>query len=229
MSQNREIGAMHDRPQESVGCAPAPAALLVHLEVGAAEVVAAVEGLDRGDAACGGGFAPGVDDVPAYPRVLHPHLAAGAVTVGCAPFVIFKGLEYRENFIPGPPAIAEGGPVVPVLPLAAHVDRGVDRRAAAEHAAARVMDRAPGEMLVGLGLVAPVGARIGDGVEVAHRDADPEIIVLAAGFEQQDAGLRIAGQAVGGAAAGAAGGRDDLVGAAESFLRKVHGAPLAGL
>ena len=47
---------MHRRPQEGAGRAPAPAALLVHLEVGAAEVVALVEHLDLRDAAFGSGL-----------------------------------------------------------------------------------------------------------------------------------------------------------------------------
>src|SRR5207302_6997182 len=48
--------------QKGVGCAPAPATLLIHLEIGAAEIAAAVEHLHRRDAAFGGGFAEGVDD-----------------------------------------------------------------------------------------------------------------------------------------------------------------------
>jgi hypothetical protein len=82
--------------------------------------------------------------------------------------------------------------VVPVLLLAAHVDHRVDGGAAAEDAAAGVVDGAARQVLVGLGLVAPVGARVGDGVEVADRDVDPEVIVLAAGFQQKYALVRIA-------------------------------------
>jgi hypothetical protein len=77
------------------------------------------------------------------------------------------------------------------------------------------MDRAPGEVLVGLGLVAPVGARIGDGVEVADRDVDPEVIVLAAGLEKQNTFLRIARKAVREQAARAARAHDHEIEIAE--------------
>src|SRR3954464_8808622 len=110
-----EVRPMHHGTQESVGGAPAPAALLVHLEVGAAEVVAAVEGADRRDAAFRRRVAPGVDDFPAHTRVLDAHFAASAVAIGGAAFVIFEGFEYWKNVVPRPAAVAERGPVVPVL------------------------------------------------------------------------------------------------------------------
>src|SRR5256714_5508571 len=93
MSQNRQIGTMQNGAEKSVGGAPAPAALLVHLEVGAAEVAAAVEARDLRDAAFGRGLAPGVDDVPAHARVLDPHLAAGAVAVDRAALVVLQRFE----------------------------------------------------------------------------------------------------------------------------------------
>jgi hypothetical protein len=83
-----------------VGRAPAPAAALVHLEVGAAEVVAAVENLDRRDAAFGGGFPPGVDDVPAHPRVLDAQLAACAVAVDRPVLVILERKKQGKNVLP---------------------------------------------------------------------------------------------------------------------------------
>src|SRR5262249_49233682 len=115
--------------QESARRAPAPAALLVHLEIGAAEVVAAVEGGNAGNAALGGGLAPGVDDVPAHARVLDPDLAALTVEVLGT---VLERLEDVQDVVPRPTAVTERGPVVPVLLLAAHVDHGVDRGAAAE-------------------------------------------------------------------------------------------------
>src|SRR5438552_12576334 len=47
-------------------------------------------------------------------------------------------LEERQNVVPTPAAIAKLRPVVVILRLAADVDQPVDRRRAAEHAAARV-------------------------------------------------------------------------------------------
>jgi hypothetical protein len=45
--------------------------------------------------------------------------------------------------------------------------------------AARVAQRATVQAGVGLGLVEPVGARIADAVQIAHRDVDPVVVVLA--------------------------------------------------
>ena len=213
--QHAEILALQRRPQEGVARAPAPAAALVHLEIGAAEIVAAVEHFHRRDAALGGRLAPGIDDIPAHARVLDAHLAARAVALRSAALVVLQRPEDRQHVVPRPAAVAERGPVVPVLPLAAHVDHGVDRGRAAQHPAARVMDRAAGEIGVGLGPVAPVGARIGDGVEVADRHVDPEPVVAPARLEQQHAAVRVAGQAVGEQAAGASGAGDHVVKAAE--------------
>src|SRR5712692_11339761 len=104
---------MQHRAQERIGRAPAPAAALVHLEIGAAEVVAVVEYLDLGDAALGGGFAPGVDDLPAHTRVLDAHFAAGAIPIGRTALIILKRFENRQHLVPGPAAVAERRPVVP--------------------------------------------------------------------------------------------------------------------
>src|SRR5207302_10879879 len=105
--------------QKGVGCAPAPATLLIHLEIGAAEIAAAVEHLHRRDAAFGGGFAEGVDDLPAHARILDAHFAAGAVAVHRAVLVILERAEDRQHLVPAPAAVAELRPVVPVLLLAA--------------------------------------------------------------------------------------------------------------
>jgi hypothetical protein len=79
------------------------------------------------------------------------------------------------------------GPLVVVARLAAHVDHAVDAAAAAQRLAARVAQRAAVQAGVGLGVVEPVGARVADAVQVAHRDVDPVVVVLAAGLDQQHA------------------------------------------
>src|SRR5690606_5351087 len=48
-----------------------------------------------------------------------------------------------------------------------------------------------------LGLVAPVGARVADAVEVAHRNVDPVVVVLAPGLDQQHALRGVGRQAIG--------------------------------
>ena len=122
-----------------------------------------------------------------HPRRLDPPLAAGAVELVGAPPVVLRALEVGQHVVPGPAGIAELAPVVVVGRLAAHVDHAVDRRAAAQHLAARIVQRTSVQAGLGLGLEAPVGARVAHGVEIADRDVDPEVVVAAAGLQQQDA------------------------------------------
>jgi hypothetical protein len=209
----REVGPAHaDRAQEGLGRIPAPAALLVDLEVAHAVVVAAVEvgagrqpGLHRG-------LGPGVEQVPAQALLLDAPLAAGAVPWVGAAVVVFMALEVGQHRVPGPACIAgQLGPLRIVAPLAAHVDHAVDAGAAAQRLAARVAQRAAVQAGIGLGLVAPVGARVADAIQVAHGNVDPVVAVAAAGFDQQHALGGVGTQAVGQQAAGGAGADDDVV------------------
>ncbi len=212
-----QVATVQGRAQEGLGGAPAHAATLVHLEVGVAEVVAAVELRDLGDAAFRGRVAPGVQDLPVHPPFLHAQLPAGSVERVRSVDVILGALEVGQDLVPGPAAIAERGPVIVVALLTAHVDHRVDRRAAAQHLAAGVADRAPVEPLVRLGLVAPVGARIADGVQVPDWNIDPEVVVLATGFDQQHVDLRVGREPVGENAAGGTRSYDHVVVAAQRF------------
>ncbi len=122
---------------------PAPAAPLVHVEVAAALVVAAVEVVGLRDARLRRRLAEGVEDVPAQTLVLHAPLPALAVhLVGGDCGLILRLLEIGQHVVPAPARIAELAPVVVVARLAAHVDHAVDRGAAAEHAAPGIADGA---------------------------------------------------------------------------------------
>ena len=90
---------------------------------------------------------------------------------------------------------------------------------AADHLAARIVQRAAVEPRLGLGLEHPVGARIADREQVADRDVKPDPVVLAAGFEQQHAVLRVGREPVGQHAAGRARADDDVVVLAFDFAR----------
>ena len=92
----------------------AHAAALVHLEVGVAEVVAAVELGDLGDAALRGGLAPGVEDLPADAPLLDAQLAAGAVELVGPVRVVLDPDEVGQDLPPRPAAVAERRPVVVV-------------------------------------------------------------------------------------------------------------------
>ena len=184
---DRQVRPLQHRPKERLGCAPAHAAPLIHLKIGVAEIVAAIELRDLRDAALLGGLAPGVENLPAHAPLLDAQLAAAAMELIGAVLIVFGALEHRQHVVPRPAAQALRGPVVVVGLLSAHVDHRVDRRAPAEHFAARVADAAAVQARVGLRYVAPIGARIADRVEIPDRYVDPEVVVLAARLEQQHA------------------------------------------
>src|SRR5690606_17171194 len=131
MRQDFEIRPPESRPQERLRRAPAHAAPLVHLEVGVAEIVATVELRNLRDPALLRRFAPRIEDLPADAALLDAQLAARPVKLVGAVLIVLRALEYGQHVVPGPPAVAELGPVVVVAALPAHVDHRVDRRAAA--------------------------------------------------------------------------------------------------
>ena len=104
--------------------------------------------------------------------------------VGAALLVL--GLpEKRQDRIIVPALAAALAPAVVIGRRAAHVDHAVDRAGAAQHLAARLVERAAVELRLGLALEHPVHARVGVGLGVAERDMDPRVAVDPAGFEQQ--------------------------------------------
>ncbi|MNV79421.1 hypothetical protein D3C71_1729740 [compost metagenome] len=99
--------------------------------------------------------------------------------------------EERQHVIPAPAGTAHLSPEVVVAGLAAHVDHAVDRRAAAEQFSAWVAERAAVQAIFLLGRKTPVSARVVDAVEITDRDMDPVVVVIAAGFQKQDAIARV--------------------------------------
>jgi hypothetical protein len=101
--------------------------------------------------------------------------------------------------------------MIEILGLAANVNHPVDRTGAAEHLAARPEHAPIGGAGVGLGLVAPIDRRVGEGLAETQRDVDPAIGVVPAGFEQQYPRARVFGQPRGDRAPGRAGADDDEI------------------
>src|SRR5882672_214800 len=140
-----QIGPSARRAQEGLGRVDAHAAPLVDLKIADAQIVAAVEIADAGNADGHGGVAHGVEDRPMQALFLDAPLAAAAVTVVGAVHEVLVLLEIGQHIVPAPAGIAELAPVIVVAGLAAHVDHAVDRGAAAEHLAARIVDGATAE------------------------------------------------------------------------------------
>ena len=208
---SRRFGAAERRLEEAARRRPAPAELLVDVIGRRALVVAGVEIDDALDAGLLRRRAEGVEQIPAHARMLDPPFAAGRVMLAGAEKVMLVLLVDRQHVVPAPALEAELAPVIVVGGLAAHVDHGVDRRRAADHLAARIVQRAAVEAGHRFGLEHPVRARIADREQIADRDVVPDPVVAAAGFEQQHAILGIRRKAIGQHAAGRARADNDVV------------------
>ena len=198
MGDDVEVGPPPDRTEERARGVPAHSAPLVHLEVARALIVAAVEVVDLPDPDLRRRLPERAEQLPGDPRVLDPPLSPPApVQLVAAVHVILGALEIGQHVFPAPSRVPELAPLVVVAGLAAHVDHPVDGRAAPEPEPPGVGEGAPVEPRFRLGLEAPVGAGVVHGVEVADRDADPEVVVLASGLEQRDPHPGVRGEPVG--------------------------------
>ncbi len=206
-----QVRPLQHRLEEAARRRPAPAALLVDVEIAGAFIVAGIEIGDRLDAVLRRRLAPGVEDVPAQARKFDAPFAAGRVVLAWPEEMVLVLLEIGQHVLPGPAGQPELAPMVVVTGLAAHIDHGVDGRGAADHLAARVIEAATVETRLGFRLEHPVRARIADGEQIADRNVEPDPVVAAAGFQQQHALGWIGGQPVGQHAAGRACAYDDVV------------------
>lgn len=204
--------------QERISHRPATATSLVDMKVRTAGVVAPVELIDRSNTHLGSGGLPGVQDLPAHTRPLDADLTTDAMPVVGAAEVVFQMFIDRQRLAwtvrtTPKPSLVTGGlrPQVVVARLSAHVDHRVDRRAASDHTAPRIVNAAPGQAGVGLGRKAPIGAGIGDRVQIAHRHLDPKPVITAAGLYQEHTAIGVGAEPIGKQAAGAACSHDDEV------------------
>ncbi|MGY3364782.1 hypothetical protein ACVWZL_001907 [Bradyrhizobium sp. GM2.4] len=131
--------------------------------------------------------------------------------LACAEEVILEPFEQRQHVVITPAGHAELAPVIVIGGLSTHRDHGVDRRGAADHLATGIGERAAVQAGLGLGPEHPVRARIADGEEIADGNVEPDPVVVAAGFEEEDAIAGIGRQPVGDDAARRAGPNDNIV------------------
>jgi hypothetical protein len=186
-----EIRPLQHRLEERLGRRQADAALLVHVEIADAAVVAGVEVGGAWNAHLVGSRGDGVEDRPGDAHLLDPPFARAAVMLGVAEEVPVEPAEGRQHVVPAPALQSELAPMVVVGRLAAHRDHAVDRRAAADDLAARIVEGAAVQPGLRLGLEQPVGTRIAHGVEVAHGNVEPDPAIVAARLEHQHARRRI--------------------------------------
>ena len=166
-----------------------------------------------------GGLEEAVVELAALADVGDLERAVAAANLAVAAGVALHALEDRQHVLIAPAAVAELGPVVVVLALAAHPHHAVDGARAAQHAPARHRDRPPAGVGLGLGGVEPIDARPRDELGKADRHAR-ERMRLAAGLEQQHLMATILGEAVGERGTCRSGADDDEI---DSML--VHAFP----
>ena len=93
-------------------------------------------------------------------KIADTHFSFSPVVGGCAPHMVFRFFEIRQNIVPAPAGVTSVTPVVEIAFLPAHVNHRVQAAAAAEHFAARPKRGAVIQSGIGLGGVHPVVFRI---------------------------------------------------------------------
>jgi hypothetical protein len=136
---------------------------------------------------------------------------ASAMMVVGAPFLILGAHEVGEHIAKAPSSAAKLSPVIEVGGVPTDVQQAIDGARASEHLSARPVQAASAEARAWLGLVHPVSAGIVHGLEVADRDVDPDVSVVAACFEQEHARAAVGREPIGEDAARRAGPHDDVV------------------
>jgi len=206
-----QVGAVARRREVGLGGAAAQAAVRGELVVARAFLHRAVEVLGARHAGLPGAFDEGLDQLVPRADVRHLERPVAAVELARAALVALGTHEVGQHLVVAPARVAERGPVVVVLALAADVDQAVDRARAAQRLAARPVDAAAVHVGIGIGLEAPVVDRAPHGLAVADRQVDPRRAVARPGLEQQHARGRVLAQARGQNAAGRAGAHHDVV------------------
>ncbi len=141
----------------------------------------------------------------------HPQRAVGAVPLARAAHVVLEPAEVREHVGVRPARVAERGPAVVVVAMAANVDEPVDRARPAQRAAARPVDLATVHPGIGVRLEHPVVDRMEHRLGIPDRHVDPRVAVARARLEEQHRAAGVLGQPVGEHAAGGAAADDDGV------------------
>src|SRR5262252_4566125 len=125
--------------------------------------------------------------------------------------LVLAAAKIREHIIEAPAGIAELAPMIEVRRLAADVEQAIDRARPAQHLPPRLDDLSVVELCLRLRGIEPIDLAIGEQFAVAERDVNPDMAVMAARLQQQNAIATRGGQTIGEHAAGAAGADDDIV------------------
>src|SRR5499427_3704845 len=137
---------------------------------------------------------------PAHPmqRILAARLVLGAAKVG-------------QYIIEAPAGIAELAPMIEVRRLAADVEQAIDRARPAQHLPPRLDDLPVVELCLRLRAIEPIDLAVGEQLAVAERDMNPDVAIMPARLQQENAMASRGGQTIGENAARASGADDDIV------------------
>jgi hypothetical protein len=123
-------------------------------------------------------------------------LAETTMILALAAPITLVAPEIGQHVAIAPAHGAQTLPVVETLILAANEDQAIDRRRAAQHAAARPDDGAAARDLARFGGEQAGEPLVVDGSVIANRKLEPEVAVGSSRLQQQDAAGRIGGQPV---------------------------------
>src|SRR5262249_34384904 len=137
---------------------------------------------------------------PAHPmqRILAARLVLGAAEVG-------------QHILEAPAGIAELSPMIEVRRLAADVEQAIDRARSAQHFSPRLDDLPVVELCLRLRAIEPIDLAIGEQLAVAERDVNPDVAIMPARLQQENAMATRGGQTIGENAARASGADDDII------------------
>src|SRR5262245_48951385 len=150
---------------------------------------------------------------PAHPmqRILAARLVLGAAKIG-------------QHILETPTGIAELAPMIEVGRLAADIEQAINRARATQHFSPRLDDLPVVELGLRLRAIEPIDLAIGEQFAVAERDVNPEMAVMPARLQQENAMATRGGQTIGENAARASGADDDIV---KGVHVRLHRQPLA--
>ncbi len=163
---------------------PAPAVFRRQLEIAGALLRRAVEIIVARNAGLLRGLDEGFAERMRLADIGNRKRSADTVEVVAAATLIFGAPEIGQHVGKAPAGIAELPPMIVILVLAADIEQTVDRTRSAQHLAARLDDLAVIELRFRLGFVQPIDFGIVEQLAIAERDMNPDVPVMAAGFEQ---------------------------------------------
>src|SRR5262245_18375573 len=133
--------------------------------------------------------------------------------------LVLGAAKIRENILEAPAGIAELAPMIEVRRLAADVEQAIDRARPAQHFPPRLDDLPVVELCLRLRGIEPIDLTIGEPLAVVEWDMNPDVAVVAARLQQENAMATRGGQTIGENAAGASGADDDIV---EGLRLRLH-------